>query len=406
MEQNNEKNLTKYERKLAVKEQAAKAEKKKQTTTNAIVFGITAILVALLIAIPVINGRKGLKEYIKIGDTSISLLEFNYHKQNTIDTFLNSYSSILAYLGLDTSEPFETQVYDAELGLSWGDFFDEQTVLALRENKALLDEVKAQNLSYSVDEEFKTYMENVKTAAKNTNTRFKDYLVNLYGVSASEKNLEPIIKNDLTALKHFEYLNTSMAVTSDEAQAEYDANPDKYDSVDYRVLAFPATVAEGATEEEIATAMADAKKTAQEMLDKVNAGEDFETLCATYAPEADREKYADTETDTSLVTNATSTSYAGYIGWLFEDRKAGDTTLYTDEDYNTHYVLKFEKRYMGVTVLSDIMTQLTSTKVAEHVASLSEKQVLNDADGNLRYLKQKAKAEAEQAAAGNTEATE
>ena len=176
-----------------------------------------------------------------------------------------------------------------------------------------------------------------------------------------------------------------MAATDDEAQAEYDANKGDYDSVDYRVLEFPTLLMEGASEEDTNAAKAASKAQAQEMLDKVNAGEDFETLCATYALEDERTDYADTTTDKSLVTGATYlASYQPYSDWLFEDaRKEGETYLFTTEDGLTHYAIQYVKCYMGDGVLDSIKQNLTYTAVTEYIAELSKDYTVSDPDDNL-----------------------
>ena len=176
-----------------------------------------------------------------------------------------------------------------------------------------------------------------------------------------------------------------MAATDEAAQAEYDGNKDEYDSVDYRVLEFPVVTETDATDDAKAIAISDTKAKAQEMLDKVAAGEDFETLCATYALEEERTDYADSETDKSLVTGATMlTSYEPYSEWLFDSaRKEGETYLYSSEDDLNHYALRYEKRYMGDDVLDTIKQSLTYTAVTDYIAEISESYTVSDPDDNL-----------------------
>ena len=145
---------------------------------------------------------------------------------------------------------------------------------------------------------------------------------------------QAVIRDNLAAVAYTEYLSEQNATSDEPAQAEYDAKKKDYDSIDYRLLAFPADVTSDATEEELAAAMATAKAKAQEMYDKLGKGEDFETLCVTYAPEDKRTDYADSETDKSLYKGVTFySSTAPYMDWLFEDgRTKGDIHLVTDEE--------------------------------------------------------------------------
>ncbi|MBQ9766861.1 MAG: hypothetical protein IJW37_01980 [Lachnospiraceae bacterium] len=382
MAQNNEKQLTNYDRKRLAKEEAAKREKKKQIITVAVAIAIVVAIVALIVLVPLAKKRKALGEYIRVNDVSISQLEFTYYKTSVI----NNYSSFLPYLGLDTSVSLDQQIYDEETGMTWNDFFDQQAVISIRENKAMVADAAAKGLTFDITEDYNAYLESMKTAAETAGMKLDNYLVSLFGNSASEKNLKPIVEDDLTSLAYYNHLVAESAPTDEEAQAKYDEDPSQYDSVDYRMLDFAADVTEESTEEEISAAMEAVTAKAQEMLDKLNAGEDFETLCAEYAPEDERADYEDTETDHSLRTNLTkSTSYLSYTDWLFEDQEEGATTLYTDEENNTVYVLKFEKRYMGDTVLDDIKQTLTYDAVTEYINTISEDYTVTDPKGNLTF---------------------
>lgn len=378
--------MTKYDRKVLAREAAARREKKKRILGIISTAAIIVCIIALIVVVPMVKNRKVLKEYIKVGDVSVSQLEFNYHRANTI----NSYSQILPYFGVDTSKPLSEQVYDSETGATWADFFNEQAALSIQENRAMVDDAAAKKVSLDVDNEYNTYMNQIKTEAKEAGMSLNSYFVSLFGTGASEKTMKDIIKNDITAILYYQYLTQTMEASDEEAQAEYEENKDDYDSVDYRVLEFAADVTDESAEEEITSAMDAMTARAQEMLDKVNAGEDFETLCATYAPEEERTEYADSETDKSLVTGATaSSSYVPYMDWLFDaSRKDGDTTLFTDEDDYTCYVLSFEKRYMGDTVLSNIKQTLTNSAVTEYVNTLSANYEISDPHGNLPAMEQ------------------
>jgi len=168
-------------------------------------------------------------------------------------------------------------------------------------------------------------------------------------------------------------------------QAEYDANKDDYDSVDYRVLDIDAEYDSDSTEEEIEAAKTAAKEKAEEMLEKIKAGEDFETLCATYAAEEMRAVYADSETDSSLVTGETSTySFSPYSEWLFDAaRTENEADIYYDEDSEVYYVLLFQKRYMGEDVLESIKNELTTAKVTEYIEELTKEYTISDPKDNL-----------------------
>lgn len=380
--ENNDKKMTSYERKVLAREEAAKCEKRKAALSIIATVAIVACLAALLIVVPMVKNREKFKEYFQINNKSVSELEFNFHKTNLI----NSNSYYLQYFGMTSIEDLDTMVYDEETGTTWADYFSEMAAISIKENRALIADAKAKDIDLDVTAEYKTYIEDLAAQAAEADMTTDAYLNALFG--ANEKQLKNIIKDNLAAVKYSEYLYEQNAATDEEAQAEYDANKDSYDSVDYRVLAFAPVIPEGADEAATQAAKDDAKAKAEEMLSKVKAGEDFETLCATYAPEAERTKYADSETDYSLVTGETSNyAYGPYSKWLFEaDRTAGEADIYTDEASGTQYVLKFEKRYMGENVLANIKQDLTYNTVMDYVAEVSKDFTISDPDDNLPTL--------------------
>lgn len=381
MEQNNEKNMTNYDRKVLAREEAAKREKKKNLLYAVSAIAIVACIAALLIIVPLLK-KKANSEYFKINNEAISVSEFNFHFTNLV----NSNMTLLSYLGITDAQDLHDSVYNTETGATWADFFADRAAQTIRENKALLADAKAKNIDLDITDEYTTYMDQLKTAAQTAEMDLDSYLASYYG--ATEKQLKNIIKDYLAATLYTEELTKTHAASDEEAQAEYDANKKDYDSVDYRMLEFAADINETSSEEEIKGAMETAKTRAQEMLTKVQAGEDFETLCITYAPEERRDKYADSETDLSLVEAASSTyPYQPFNDWLFEaDRKGGDSTLYTDDTNNAHYVVLFEKRYMGDTVMATIKDNLTYDVVTKYIETISADYTISDPKGNLPIM--------------------
>ena len=377
--ENNEKKMTNYDRKRLAREEAAKREKRKSILSIVTTVAIVAVIAALLIVVPMLKNREKFKEYFKVNNESVSVLEFNFHRTNLI----NSNLTYLSYFGMESAEDLETMMYDEETGTTWAQYFTERTVESIKENKAMLADAKAKGVSLDVEDDYKEYMEEVETQATTVSMSADTYLNSLFG--ASEKELKDIIVDNLKAVAYSEYLYEQKQVSDEDVQAEYDANKNDYDSIDYRVLDIPALYAEDASEADIEAAKTEAKNKAEEMLAKVKAGEDFETLCATYAVEDQRATYADSETDTSLVTGETSYySFSPYSEWLFDSaRTEGEADIYVDEENNVYYVLLFQKRYMGENVLESIKDDLTYTAVIEYIEEISKDYTVSDPDDNL-----------------------
>ena len=380
--ENNEKKMTNYDRKRLAREEAAKREKKKNILSIVATVAIVGCIAALLIVIPMLKEREKFKEYFKINNESVSELEFNFHRNNLI----NSNATYLSYFGMTSAADLETMIFDQEKGTTWADYFTESAAESIKENRAMIADAKAKNIPLDIEDDYKAYMEEVKTQAEAAGMSAKAYLKSLFG--ADEKELKNIIKDNLAAVAYSEYLYEQNQVTDEDAQAEYDANKDKYDSVDYRVLDIAAAYEEDAAEAEIEAAKTEAKEKAEEMLSKIKAGEDFETLCATYAEEGKRAEYADSETDTSLVTGETSTySFSPYSEWLFDSaRTEGEADIYFDEENEVYYVLLFQKRYMGENVLESIKNDLTYTAVMDYITEISKSYTISDPEDNLPTL--------------------
>lgn len=386
MEQNNEKKLTKYDRKVMAKQAAAKKSSRKATLSVVAAVAVVVGIIALLVVVPAIKKavqkKEAKAEYFQINGESVSKLEFDYHKT----TLINNNVTLLSYFGINSMDALATTVYDEETGMTWDEFFSERAALSIKENRALIADAKAKGVSLNVDEEYDAYIAGIKEEATAANVTVDSYMTSMYG--GTEKDIRNIIKDNLLAVAYSEHLYETMAATEEEAQAEYDAKKKDYDSIDYRLLAFPADVTSDATEEELAAAMATAKTKAQEMYDKLGKGEDFETLCVTYAPEDKRTDYADSETDKSLYKGVTFySSTAPYMDWLFEDgRTKGDIHLVTDEEANSHFVIMFENRYMGDTVLDTIEQSLTYNAVENYITSISESYTITDPKDNFPTL--------------------
>ena len=135
---------TKYDRKMAARK--AKEEKDKRDdkifkiTSSCIGIALVLVIVAS-IGYSVYSRQNALKgTYIEIGDRKVSQLEFDYYYNNTVNNYLTSYSSILPYMGLDTSRDFADQPYTDDL--TWKDMFDEMTVGQITQIHALLEDAE------------------------------------------------------------------------------------------------------------------------------------------------------------------------------------------------------------------------------------------------------------------------
>lgn len=379
--------LTRIEKEKSAAQKIARANK----ITSIVIAVLSVVIIAgLLIFIPLFRKRADLKEHFRINNEPVSTLEFNYYKNRVLNNIITTYGSYLSIFGLDVSQDFSTQIFDKTTGMTWMEYFEEQAVSSITESRALIADMKAKGETVDISANFEAYKKDLSETAASANMSVKDYLVKLYGEAATEARIMEFIQDELTANAYYNVLMEKLAVSDDAVQAEIDANTIKYTSVDYRILTFYTGLSEDASESEIAAALQNAEQRANEMLDKVVAGGDFEDLCIDYADESLRTEYADPDTDKSLetVTDLTpNETYAGFSTWLFdENRKENDTTIYTDTEKNVVYLLKFEKRYLADATKEYVKETLTSKEVNSYLDNLTSTSVLSDTKKKLTYL--------------------
>lgn len=393
MEENKqEKKQTSYDRKMQSKKQEQKKDKSSYYA-SLIIIVLSVLVIAVIAVISILNKKKekdaDLKEYIKINNESVSKLEFNYYKNGVVNSFASTYQQILPYIGLDFSGNWESTVFDESTGETWSDYFDTMTANAILENKALLADMKAKGVTLDTADNVANFMAGLASTATAGNVTVKEYMQQLYGPAATEKRIRPFVEDEITASMYYAQLTEQTEVSDEAVQAEYDSNPVKYDSVDYHVLGIPASYSEGASEDEISKAMETVIARANEMLEKVNAGEDFEDLCIKYAPLTKQTEYADGSTELSLETITDLTpndSYVGYSSWLFStDRKQGDSEVYVDEENHVAWVLKYERRYYDDSTKTSIRNNLIAAQVNEYVDNLLSVYTVSDPEKHLKF---------------------
>lgn len=385
-----EKVMTKYEKKQAARLAQQKKDEKSAKLTK-LVFSLVCICIVAAIVFSIgsavirrqnaINGT-----YVKIGDHEVSKVEYDFCYNVVVNNYLNMYSSILPYMGLDTSKDFADQQYDESK--SWKDAFDEMTVEQLKQVKALVDDSKAQGFTYDDAEDYKKFQDSLESAATEAGISVKEYYKNNYGEYATEARIEPFEKESLLAAAYFQELLEKNKPSDEEITAYYEENKDDYDLIDYRSFTFSATVGEDAGEEETAAAMEVVKASAEEMQAKREAGEDFEALCVQYATGDNKASYEDAETEQSLTEGATQSSvpYA-YADWLFsEERKEGDLTVIPDESSNQYHVVEFVSRRFDEASNTSISDTLSQSRAGEYVDALSQTYDVTDVAGKLKYL--------------------
>ena len=81
--------------------------------------------------------------------------------------------------------------------LTWQDYFEQNAVESLKQNKALMAEAKAAGFTYDTTDEYNTFKETIKTSAASAGISEKEYVRSIYGSYATMGRIEEYVKNDM-----------------------------------------------------------------------------------------------------------------------------------------------------------------------------------------------------------------
>lgn len=376
-EQTEQKVMTKYDRKVQKRKEEKEKEKKEEriSTTVGIVFLVA--LVCLVASFPIRTYLATHETYVVINGEEVNKVEFDYAYNTPKNNYITQYGSYLSYFGLDTSKDLSTQMYSDTL--TWQDYFEQNAVESLKQNKALMAEAKAAGFTYDTTDEYNTFKETIKTSAAAAGVSDKEYVRSIYGSYATMGRIEEYVKNDMVMNAYYQKLQEDNAPGDDEIQSYYEENKATYDSVDYRLTTIEADLPTEPTEladpvEETAadtTGTTDGTTAADSTQDTAYQPSDAEIAKAmddakVLADDAEQTVAKDGEAHEN--EKKSSVNYM-ISDWLFDDaRKAGDTTVITNDNSHCYYVVAFEKRYLDETPSADVRVIIpTEDKTGEEI---------------------------------------
>ncbi|MCI6470477.1 MAG: peptidylprolyl isomerase [Lachnospiraceae bacterium] len=376
-EQTEQKVMTKYDRKVQKRKEEKEKDKKEERISTAVGIVFLVALVCLVASFPIRTYLATHETYVVINGEKVNKVEFDYVYNTSKNNYITQYGSYLSYFGLDTSKDLSTQMYSDTL--TWQDYFEQNAVESLKQNKALMAEAKAAGFTYDTTDEYNTFKETIKTSAAAAGVSDKEYVRSIYGSYATMGRIEEYVKNDMVMNAYYQKLQEDNAPSDDEIQSYYEENKATYDSVDYRLTTIEADLPTEPTEladpvEETAadttgttdgTAATDSTQdTAYQPSDAeiAKAMEDAKVL----ADDAEQTVVKDGEAHEN--EKKSSVNYL-ISDWLFDDaRKAGDTTVITNDNSHCYYVVAFEKRYLDETPSADVRVIIpTEDKTGEEI---------------------------------------
>lgn len=362
-EQTEQKVMTKYDRKVQKRKEEKEKEKKEERISTAVGIVFLVALVCLVASFPIRTYLATHETYVVINGEKVNKVEFDYVYNTAKNNYITQYGSYLSYFGLDTSKDLSTQMYSDTL--TWQDYFEQNAVESLKQNKALMAEAKAAGFTYDTTDEYNTFKETIKTSAASAGVSDKEYVRSIYGSYATMGRIEEYVKNDMVMNAYYQKLQEDNAPSDDEIQSYYEENKATYDSVDYRLTTIEADLPTEPTE------LADpVEETAADTTGTTDGTAATDTTQDTAYQPSDAEIAKAMEDAKVLADDAEQTvakdgeahenekkSSVNYMisDWLFDDaRKAGDTTVITNDNSHCYYVVAFEKRYLDETPSADV----------------------------------------------------
>ena len=202
---------------------------------------------------------------------------------------------------------------------------------------------RAEEEGFALDEEaLASQIDSFKAEASAMGQSYSAYIKQVYGNLVTKSVYESNLRDTAMANQFAQSYEDSLEYSDSDIQAEYEANANDYDLVDYAYITIDAspeteTDEDGntieATEEETAAAWEAGQALAQELMEAWENGEDAEALAE------------DEEKATYYNTEGGSYNTASYVEWCFEEgRQAGEIHMIESEDTGRIYIVQFNRR--------------------------------------------------------------
>lgn len=356
----NQKVMTKYD--LKMQRRKEEAEKARKEEIRGLIIGIVlvAALAAFVLSFPIRSYLAVNEQFIKVGDEKVTRVEFEMQYNVSKNTYIEQMGSFLSMFGMTDMSTIEYQAYSDNM--TFGDYFAQRAAESMVQQKGLIAKAKEAGFTYDTSKDLERLKESLEEDAAAAGMSFDDYVASMYGSLATWKRIKPYVEESMYASAYYNKVIEDNMPAEEEIQAEYEANKDVYDSVDYRMTIveaeLPTTAPDGTvqkdeegneipyepTEEEIAAAMKEAYKKAEEA-EKTVAKEGQEY--------------------TGVRLNNASTNISEFLA--DESRKAGDTTIVELTSGNRYWVVAFEDRYRDEAPTYDVRMIYTTSADAQSI---------------------------------------
>lgn len=330
----------------------AAEERKKQRRSNWLYgsIGIIFVLVAAGLLLWNSNIIQRNKTAVCVGEEKYSAAEVGYFYHSAYNSIANS--QYAGYLGLDPSKSLKEQAVpemasmllgiQVEKDMTWDDYFRDAAKQQLVQLTALKKEAAREKFEFTdeMQKEVDATMESLTANAKQAGMSAKAYVKALFGPNMTLSVFKDILHDTILVSEFGAAHQESLTYTEKEIEKYYNKNKDNFDVVDYDYIYFPGTAeptkndkgeSVPATEEANKAASKAAKKDAEAVLEKLQAGGDLEKIAKDY-------KKATFSAKKDAVNGGDAISQ-----WLFsKDRTSGDSDIV--ESNGSYYVALFHDR--------------------------------------------------------------
>ena len=381
------------------KEQAADflSEKQKQEQAEAkklkiyTIGFITAMVLVVCITLGVLGVRAVNQSGVfqkntiaaTIGDQELNSVELSYYYNDAINEFYNEWyeqytsytDTYLEIMGLDTSKPLNTQVYDKESGQTWAEYFIDTAIANAKSDFTLYNKANEEGFKLPEDEQksLDNMLTNLETYAKLYGYKnAKQYLSAVYGFGSDAESYKQYSERSAIATAYYNAHQDGLTY-DDAAIREYEKDKvTKYNSYTYTYSYLSYTdFREGGTKDDKGnTTYSDAEneaaraalKTAAELLATATSVDDLKAMIESVKINENSDLAVNEEK--SVLHSALNTSLADWLA--ADERKEGDITAIAntsttkDEDGNEttvtngYYVTIFHSKADNTDKMSNV----------------------------------------------------
>lgn len=267
----------------------------------------------------------------------------NYFYRTSYQNMAKQYGDYLSMF-LDPNKSLSQQYFDEESGRTWADYLIDQGLDSAAAIYAVKDE--AVRNGFTLSESDKSYIDamisSLQTSAAAQGVSVNAYLASMYGTGCNLKSYRSYLEDSMLVSSYDQSISDSFTYTDEQIAAEYEADPDSYDTVTYRL--YPITDSTFGDVEDVKDLEGMKQTMASEMADQSSGDEAaFIRLAEENAPESTKETYVD-ESATLHANVSKASTPAALADWLFEAARAEGDTTYVSTDTGTYYVAYFLSR--------------------------------------------------------------